>query len=419
LKFTYQLEEAMEIVPIYKRVIGLDVHQAQISGCAIIEQPDGSVTYERREFGGFKRDRKALAEWARSIGPDIVVMESTGIYWKSPYAALEAVGIVAWVVNARHVKAVPGRKTDVADAQWLASLARAGLLRASFIAKADLRSLRHIARQRQKLVGMLASEKNRLHKVLADAGIRLGVVVSDLHGQSARAMVKALIAGKSEPEVLSLASNRLRASRETIFDALQAEELTAAHRFVLSEIMVHIEELEKKIARFDAELVRSLLAAGYENALRLLQTIPGIDLMGAAMLLVEIGSDMSVFGSAQRLASWVGICPGNNESAGKRKSGRIKKGNAWVRRLLCEFAHAAGRSRCALNDKFQALSVRKGHKRSVVALGHKMLRTIYAMLSKNTHYVDKTVDYEALMVARNAPRWLQMLVKHGFVPAAA
>ncbi len=141
-------------------------------------------------------------------------MESTGIYWKSPYAALEAVGIVAWVVNARHVKAVPGRKTDVVDAQWLATLARAGLLRASFIAKADLRSLRHIARHRQKLGGMLVSEKNRLHKLLTDAGIRLGVVVSDLHGQSARAMVKALIAGKAVPEVMSLASNRLRASRE-------------------------------------------------------------------------------------------------------------------------------------------------------------------------------------------------------------
>ena len=155
--------------------------------------------------------------------------------------------------------------------------------------------------------------------------------------------------------------------------------------------------------------------------LQLLQTLPGIDLMGAAMLLVEIGADMSVFGSAQRLASWVGMCPGNNESAGKRKSGRIRKGNAWVRRLLCEFAQAAGRSRCALKDKFQALKVRKGHKRSIVALGHKMQDAAYDLRHalQNTHYVDKTVDYEALMVARNAPRWLQMLVKHGYVPAAA
>lgn len=409
----------MELIPIHKCVIGLDVHQAQISACALIEQPDGSLLVEQRQFGGFKRDRKALAEWARSIAPDMVVMESTGIYWKSPFAALESVGIIACVVNARHVKCVPGRKTDVADAQWLATLARAGLLRASYIAKAELRHLRHIARQRQKLGGMLASEKNRLHKVLSDAGIRLGVVVSDLHGQSARAMVKAIIAGQSVPEVLSLASKRLKASREDIFEALQAEELTGAHRFVLAEIMTHIEEIEARMTRFDLELLRSLEDAGYEAPLRLLQTLPGIDLMGAAMLLVEIGADMSVFGSAQRLASWVGVCPGNNESAGKRKSGRIRKGNAWVRRLLCEFAQAAARSRCALKGKFQSLSVRKGHKRSILALAHKMLRTIYAMLSKKTPYVDKSVDYEALMVARNAPRWLQMLVKHGFVPAPA
>jgi transposase len=406
----------MELTPIYKRVIGLDVHQARISACALIEQADGTLVVDRREFGGFKRDRRALAQWVKSIEPDKVVMESTGIYWKSPYAALEAVGIEAWVVNARHVKTVPGRKTDVADAQWLATLARSGLLRGSFIAKADVRHLRHIARQRQKLGGILASEKNRLHKLLSDAGVRLGVVVSDLHGQSARAMVKAIIEGKSVPQVLELASKRLRASREEIFEALQAEELTLAHKFVLDEIMHHIEELEARMGRFDAQLLRSLDAAGYVPVLQRLQTLPGLDLMGAAMLVVEIGGDMSVFGSAARLASWVGICPGNNESAGKRKSGKIRKGNVWVRRLLCEFAQAAGRSRCAFKDKFQALKVRKGHKRSIVALAHKMLRTIYAMLSKKTHYVDKTVDYEALMVARNAPRWLQMLTKHGFVP---
>jgi len=409
----------MELTPIYKRVIGLDVHQAQVTACALIEQADGTLIVERREFGGFKKDRKALAEWARGLAPDLVVMESTGIYWKSPFAALESVGIVAWVVNARHVKAVPGRKTDVADAQWLATLARSGLLRASFIAKADMRNLRHIARQRQKLGGMLASEKNRLHKLLTDAGIRLGVVVSDLHGQSARAMVKAMIAGKSISAVLDLASTRLRANREEIFEALQAEELTPAHRFCLDEIMKHIEEIEARMTRFDQELLRCLIEAGHEWSLQLLQTLPGVDVIGAAMLLVEIGDDMNVFCSAQRLASWVGLCQGNNESAGKRKSGRIRKGNAWVRRLLCEFAQAASRSRCALRGKFQALTVRKGHKRSIVALGHKMLRTIYAMLSKKTHYVDKTVDYEALMVARNAPRWLQMLVKHGFITATA
>ena len=407
----------MDITPIYPRVIGLDVHQAKISACAIAEQADGTVTVEHREFGAFQRDRRALAEWAKAFGPTVVVMDSTGVYWKSPYAALERAGIVAWVVNARHVKAVPGRKTDIADAQWLAILARAGLLRGSFIPPAELRDLRLISRQRQKLGGMLAAEKNRLHKVLTDAGLRLNVLVSDLHGQAGRAMVKALIANQPIAEVLKPAG-RLKASREELFEALQTDDLTAAHRFVLAEIMAHIEELETRMGRFEQALLNGL--APWQTLLVLLQNLPGVDKIGAAMLLVEIGTDMAVFGSAERLASWVGICPGNHESAGKRKSGKIRKGNAWVRRLLCEFAQAAARSRCALKDKFTALTIRKGHKKSIVALAHKMLRIIYAMLKNHTHYQDRATDYEALTVQRNAPRWIKMLVKYGFItPATA
>lgn len=181
--------------------------------------------------------------------------------------------------------------------------------------------------------------------------------------------------------------------------------------------MAHIEELEARIIRFDHALIQGLDA--WRPQLVLLQTIPGIDLMGAAMLLVEIGTDMASFGCAEKLASWVGICPGNNESAGKRKSGKTRKGNAWVRRLLCEFAQAAARSRCAFKDKFTALSIRKGHKKSIVALAHKILRTLFAILKNNEPYRDKVVDYEALSVQRNAPRWIKMLVKHGFMPATA
>lgn len=406
----------MELMTLHKRVIGLDVHQAQITACAIIEEADGTTRIEQRQFGAFKRDRRALADWAASLAPDEVVMESTGIYWKSPYAALEAVGIRGQVVNARHVKNVPGRKTDVGDAQWLATLARAGLLRGSFVPPALLRELRLISRQRQKLVGQLASEKNRLHKVLSDGGIRLGVVVSDLHGQSARAMVKAIIAGQPANEVLQFASRRLKASREEILDALQGE-LTDSHRFVLDELMRHIEEIEARIARFDARLLDAL--KGERNTLALLQTLPGVDLIGAAMLLVEIGSDMDAFGSADRLASWVGICPGNNESAGKRKSGRVRKGNLYVRRLLCEFAHAASRTKSVFQSKFKSLIVRRGHKRSIVALGHKILRTIFFMLKRREHYRDSATDYEALCVQRNAPRWIKALTRFGFIPAAA
>ena len=406
----------MELAAIHKRVIGLDVHQAQITACAILEEADGSMRLERRQFGAFKRDRRALAEWAAALAPDEVVMESTGIYWKSPYAALEAVGIRGQVVNARHVKNVPGRKTDVGDAQWLATLARAGLLRGSFVPPAKLRELRLISRQRQKLVGQLSSEKNRLHKVLTDGGIRLGVVVSDVHGQSARAMIKALIANKAPHQVLESATRRLKASREELFDALQGE-LTDSHRFVLDELMQHIEDIENRIVRFDLRLLAGLETE--RNALALLQTLPGVDLIGAAMLLVEIGTDMDAFGSADRLASWVGICPGNNESAGKRKSGRVRKGNLYVRRLLCEFAHAASRTKSVFKSKFQSLLLRRGHKRSIVAIGHKILRTIFFMLQRREHYRDSATDYEALSVQRNAPRWIKALTRFGFIPAAA
>ena len=288
--------------------------------------------------------------------------------------------------------------------QWLATLARAGLLRGSFVPPAKLRELRLISRQRQKLVGQLASEKNRLHKVLTDSSIRLGVVVSDLHGKSARLMVKAIIAGQPPEAIIKLASRRLKASREEIFDALQGE-MTASHRFVLNELMQHIEYIEQCIARFDAQLLEGL----QEQApiLALLQTLPGVDRIGAAMLIVEIGTDMAAFGSPDRLASWVGICPGNNESAGKRKSGRLRKGNTYVRRLLCKFAHAASRTKSTFQSKFQSLVIRKGYKRAIVALGHKMLRTLFFMIKRHEHYRDRAVDYDTLAVQRHAPRWIK------------
>jgi transposase len=402
----------MELLTLYKRVIALDVHQAKIVACALLDDGDGDLRCEQRQFGGFKRDRDALAEWAAALRPELVVMESTGIYWKSPFAALEAAGLRVFVVNSRHVKNVPGRKTDINDAQWLATLARAGLLHNSFIPPQLLRELRLVSRQRQKLGGQLAAEKNRLHKVLTDSGIRLGVVVSDVHGRSARSMVKALIADRPLHEVLDQASTRLRASREELLEAIQGE-LSPSHRFVLDELMAHIEDIEARIARFDAYLLRAL--AGERNTLELLQTLPGVDLIGAAMLFVEIGKDMSLFGGADKLASWAGVCPGNNESAGKRKSAKRRRGNPYVRRLLCEFAQAARRTTCAFKSKFESLVVRRGHKRSIIAVAHKMLRTIFFMLQRHECYRDSAVDYEEMSVKRNAPRWIKSLKKFGFI----
>lgn len=410
----------MDLKPIHKRVIGLDVHQAQITACAIVETADGASALERRQFETYKRGLRALVAWVTSLRPEVVVMESTGIYWKSPYAALErwCPWLRLQVVNARHVKNVPGRKTDVGDAEWLATLARAGLLRASFVPPARLQELRVVARYRQKLVAMLAAEKNRLSKVLADAGVRLGVVVSDINGRSARRMIAALIGGASPEEALAEASPRLKAAREDIAAALDGD-ISDAHRFVLSSLTDHIDRLEAEVHRFEIELLARLDRPEEQNALALLQTVPGIDRIGAAMLLVEIGTNMALFAGPDHLASWAGLCPGNNESAGKRRSGKSRKGNTYVRRLLCEFAVAAAKTQSTFRVKYSAIRMRRGHKRAIWACAHKMLRTIWAMLVRRCPYRDSTIDYEALLVRRNAPRWLKALDRFGFLPSTA
>jgi len=215
--------------------------------------------------------------------------------------------------------------------------------------------------------------------------------------------------------VPKLASRPLKASREGLLDASQGE-LTASHRFVLEELMRHIEEIEARIARFDERLLGEMQTE--HNALALLQTIPGVDLIGAAMLLIEIGSNMDAFGSPDRLASWVGICPGINESAGKRQSSHARKGQLYVRRLLCEFVHAASRTTSVFKSKFQSRLVRCGYKRAIIAIGHKILRTIFFMLKRREHYRDSATDYEALSVQRYAPRWIKALTKFGFITPA-
>ena len=407
----------MELISLHRRVVALDVHQAQISACGLIEGEDG-VVIERRSFETFKRGLRALVDWCLKLRPEVVVMESTGIYWKSPHAWLERAGLNCLVVNAHHVKNVPGRKTDIADPEWLAMLARAGLLRPSFIPPEKLRRLRLVSRQRQKVVGTLAAEKNRLGKVLADAGVRLGVVVSDIHGKSARAMIAALIAGATPAQALKYADRRLKAPREEIAAALEGE-ISAEHSFVLQQILGHIAFLEASIAKFDAHLLAHLDSPEEKNALALLQTVPGIDLIGAAMLLVEIGTNMALFAGSDHLASWAGMCPGNNRSAGKRKNERQRKANSYVRRLLCEFVQAARKTPCVFQAKHKAVAIRRGFKRAIMACAHKMLRVIWAMLLRKQPYRDSTVDFEALSVRRNAPRWIRALKRFGYLRASA
>ena len=405
----------MDIQPMFRCAVGIDLHLALICVCIIVAEPGVEPVVHRREFGGFQRDRRAMADWIASFKPDMVVMESTGIYWKSPYAALEKVGIRAQVVNARQVKKVPGRKTDTSDAEWLAMLARAGLLRGSFIPPERLRTLRQVSRHHQKLTAMRAMEKNRLVKVLSDAGIRISAVVSDPHGVAASAIIDCLLEGGTPEQALTLAG-RLQAPREVLLAALQGE-LSPDHLFVAQTIRHHLRALEAQLADLERYLVDALQP--HEAALQLLMTIPGIDQLAAAKLLVEIGVDMAAFGNAGRLCKWAGVCPGNDESAGKRRRGDTAPGNRYVRALLCQIAWAAVRTTSQFKSRFQNLVSRRGTKRAIVAIGHKVLKTVFVLLSRQVPYHDSTVDYEALAVKRNAPRWIKQLRKFGYLPKMA
>ena len=405
--------EELGMRPVYRRVAGIDVHRMLHVVTVLIEQPDGSVQHHTRQFGGFRHDCRALAAWLVQSQVELAIMESTGIYWKSVYAHLENAGIDAWVVNAHRVKNVPGRKTDWADSQWLAVLARFGMVKASFVPPQDLRELRLVSRYRRKLGAMLASELNRLHKTLDDAGIKLGGVVSNINGVSARAIVAALIEGRPVEQLPELARGRLRQKRDELHASLQGE-LSARHLFVLGHQQAHIQALQRQITEIDRYLLDAM--PPYAWAHQLLQTIPGIDETAAAMILIEIGADMQRFGKAARLAHWAALSPGNDESAGKRRSGRIGHGNSIIRHILCECANAARMTKSTLGAKYRSLMVRKSHKKAIVALAHKMLRLIFVLLSRREPYIDRQIDYEALSAKKNAPRWIKQLKKIGRWP---
>lgn len=400
---------------IVKKCAGLDVHKMVVVATVQTEDDDGSITEKTRSFGTFRKHRNQLCRWLKKHDVELVIMESTGIYWKSIYQSLEKAVIQTFVVNARHVKQVPGRKTDVQDSQWLATLGRFGLLRPSFIPPQDLRELRMLTRQRQKLKGMLSAETNRLHKVLDDSGIRLGGVVSDINGVSAQEMISGLIAGKSPQELVGCARGRLKSKATELFDSLD-ESLGERHRFLLHMIHDHIVFIKEEVRQIDAYIFDAM--APYKQQWEFLQTVPGIDKVGAAMLIVEIGVDMERFGSKENLASWAGMCPGNNESAGKRKSGKTRKGNRAIRRVLCEMANAAKRTNSQFKGKYQGLVIRRGHKRAIVAVGHKILRVVYSLLKNGRAYIDPEIDYESIVVKKNAPRWIQALKKFGHWPTA-
>jgi transposase len=367
-----------------ERGCGLDVHQATVVACLLILSKKGKVQKQIRTFDTTTRELVSLREWLLSEGCTHVAMESTGVYWKPIYAILEGAFEIV-VANAQHVKKVPGRKTDVKDAEWIADLLCHGLLRSSFVPPKPIRELRDLTRYRRKLVESRSAERNRLLKLLESANIKLASVASDVFGASGLLMLQALVEGKATPqEMAELAKKQLRKKIPELELALEGK-MEEHHRFLLNLQLRRLQSVEQDLGILEQRIQEKLKP--YAAELTLLDEIPGVDGTLAAGIIAEMGVDMSVFGSVSQLASWAGICPGNNESGGKRKSSRIPKGNVYLKTTLVEAANAAAKAKGTyLRDKFYRLKARRGYKRAAVAVAHKILVASYHMFSHRVCY---------------------------------
>jgi transposase len=376
---------------IYERCCGLDVHKKSVVACLIVAGAGGEPKKEIRTFGTMTEDLLELSDWLAAAGCTHVAMESTGVYWKPIYNLLEA-AFMPLLVNARHIKTVPGRKTDVKDCEWIADLLRHGLLRGSFVPERAQRELRELTRYRTALVRERAAEVNRLQKTLEGANIKLASVATDIMGKSGRQMLKALIEGSTDTSAMAqLAKGKLRAKIPQLERALRG--CCAAHQhFLIAQQLAHIDFLEETIERLSTEVAERVSPS--EEAIERLETIPGVGRRTAEAMLAEIGSDMSRFPTAEHLASWAGMCPGNNDSGGKRRSGQTNKGNPWLRAALVEAAQAAGRTKDTyLSAQYRRLTSRRGKKRAAVAVGHTILVIAYYLLQRSCGYEELGSDY--------------------------
>ena len=369
---------------VYERCCGLDIHKKTVVACRIVPGPAGKPTKEIRTFGTMTEDLLALSDWLASEGVTHVAMESTGVYWKPIYNLLEG-SFELLLANARHIKAVPGRKTDVRDCEWIADLLRHGLLKPSFVPDRRERELRELTRYRSSLVRERTAEVNRLQKTLEGANIKLAAVASDLMGASGREMLAALAGGSTDATALAqLARGKLRQKLPDLGRAL-AGRCGAHQRFLLARQLAHIDFLDEAIEQVSAE-VRERVRP-FEAVVQRLDTIPGVGRWTAEVILAEIGTDMGRFPGAGHLASWAGMCPGNNESAGKRKSSKTRRGSPWLRVALTEAAQAAGRTKGTyLAAQYHRLLARRGKKKATVAVGHTILVIACHLLTGETGY---------------------------------
>jgi transposase len=369
---------------VYERCCGLDVHKTSVVACLLISRSAGEPSRAVRTFGTMTEDLLALADWLAEAGCTHVAMESTGVYWKPLWNLLED-SFELLLVNPRDSKAVPGRKTDVTDAEWIADLLRHGLLRGSYVPDRPQRELRELTRYRTALVRERTAEANRLQKTLEGANIKLASVATDILGKSGRGILQALMAGAEDTAALAqLAQGRLREKIPALERAL-AGRVASHQRFMLAEHLAHIDFLEAAIERVSAEIAERLRPV--TEAVERLDTIPGIGRYLAEALIAEIGTDMSRFPTAAHLASWAGMCPGNHESAGKRRSGRTRRGSPWLRALLVQAAHAGARKKDTyLGAQYRRLAARRGKSRAAVAVGHTILIIAYHLLRDGTDY---------------------------------
>jgi len=385
--YHYRRKEFCCMDVVYTHVCGLDVHKKNVVACMITPE-----TKEIRTFSTMTDDLILLVDWIKSNGCTHVAMESTASFWKPIYNLLELEDIQTLVVNAKNIKNVPGRKTDVKDAEWIASLLRHGLLQGSFIPNRDQRELRELIRYRRSLIDERAREVNRIQKVLEGANIKLSSVASDVLGKSGRAMIEAMIAGEENPELLSeLAQRRLKNKKAELQRALNG--LIGNHqKLMLAAQLRHIDYLDEEIGRLDEEIKRRMLP--FEEDLELLDTIPGVARRTAETIAAEIGTNMDQFPSAAHLSSWAGLCPGQNESAGKRKSGKTRKGNKKLRSALVEAARAAGRTKNTyLSSQYHRIAARRGANRAAVAVAHSILMIAYYILKRRQPYIELGPTY--------------------------
>jgi transposase len=379
----------MEVV--ITRGAGLDVHKATVVATVRVPGPDGDRQIVTETFGTMTPDLIALREWLQAYGVTHVALESTGVYWKPVYYVLED-AFELWLINMHELTRVPGRKTDVQDSEWLAQLLECGLLRRSFVPPPVIRELRDITRYRVQQTRERSREVNRLQKVLEDAGVKLTSVLTDVMGVSGRAMVEALVAGTTDPRVLAdLARGQLRKKLPALQRALVGR-VRPVHAFLLQEILAKIDYLDEALERQTAEIDRRV--APFGPMLTALDTIPGIDRIGAISLLAETGGDMTRFPSAAHLCSWAGMCPGHDESAGKRRSGKTRKANRYLRTTLIQAGVGASHKKdSALRALYARVRGRRGHKKAVVATGHQILEIAYYVMRDGVTYRELGADY--------------------------